>query len=277
MIEFLEGYDVIFLFSGEFPMEVAIATTVIMLAICAAVFILKGIGLHSLARRGGYKHAWFAYIPFFNNYLMAQLGGEVSFLGKKVKHLPLFFALSDALTCTAYALQVVSEFALCFGGAEFEQELGVYVYMTLPPDTLGWAYYMREVMLYLAPVLFLVYSFLLIVVLFAFFRRYAAKNSMIFAIASVFVPVSQGILVFAVRKNMPVDYVAYMRSQREAQYRRYQAHYGQNPYATNQRYGDPRNDPFSEFSQGQAQHSGGEPQGGERKPSDFPENDEFFG
>lgn len=268
MIEFFESYDVILLFGSGFPSEVGIGATIVMAVICLALFILRGIGLYALASRAGYKRPWIAFLPFFNSYLMGRLAGDVSFLGKRIKKIPLFYAVAELLTCVAYGLQIVAQLVLCLSGAVYNAELGWQNVM----DPVGWAYYMDGVIDYVVPILWLLYSFCFIVVLFAFFRRYAAKNALIFSVASVFIPVCQDILIFVVRKNKPVDYAAYMHARQEAQYRRYRARYGQSdPYRPNTRgFDEGKDSPFSEFSDDHVRRGAGE-------PSDFPENDEFFG
>lgn len=264
MMEFFEYFNVMLLFGGTFPFSVAIYATAIMAVMFLILFVLKGIGLHSLAVREQYRRPWLAFIPFFNDYLMGRLSGGVVFAGRKVKHLPIYYALADLFACIVYILQAVAELAFCFGGAIYDSNAGVYTFI---PDTLGWAYYMQNVTEYLCPVFSLIYTFVFVWVVFSFFRRYAAKNALLFSVASVFVPI-QGILVFAVRKNMPVDYSAYMHARREAQYRRYREQYGQSDRGFYER----REDPFREFSEPRSDGTSGS----SAAPSEFPENDEFF-
>ncbi len=270
MMEFFEYFDMTILFNGVLPVRFALWVAISLAVVFVILFIFRGIGLHSIAKRERHNHSWFAFVPFLNDYLMGELSGGVYFSRKKIKHFSVFFAVADVVACAAYVLSDVAQLALIYGGAEYDLNSGSFLKI---PDTLGWAYYMDEAMSYILPITILVYTFFFVMAVFAFFRRYAARNALIFSIASVFLPI-QGVLIFAVRKNLPVDYANYMRARQEAQRRRYQEDFRR--YEANDRNAssesarDKKGDPFGEFSRNDAK---GDKENG---ASEFPENDEFF-
>lgn len=257
-------------------------TFVIAGGIFLALHILQGIGLLFMARRANIRGGEvMAFVPFLNDYLIGKLAGDCSVFGKKIRHSGVIYAAVEFACCIATALSVTAQYLL----EPYLQPIGnmLYDYVNVPQSLL-WADTLDTVMTYVQPILQLVYLFFLIVVLFSFFRKYAARYSLLFAFCSAIVPV-KGAFIFAVRKNLPVDYESYMRAQREAYYRRQRQYYEQqNPYNRppyNDPYGDPyggnRNgappeeeDPFREFSQDRENTK-------DEDAKDRSENDDFFG
>ena len=46
-----------------------------------AGYILKGIGMYTIAKRRGMDYPWLAYVPFARAYLQGELGGEIVTVG----------------------------------------------------------------------------------------------------------------------------------------------------------------------------------------------------
>ena len=78
---------------------------------------------------------------------------------------------------------------------------------------------------------------LLFVLFLGYFRNYKPRNASFLAIVVLFIPVARYLLVFAYRNAPAINYEAYVRQQREAYERRYQA------------YGNPYGAPFGPYSQ----------------------------
>ncbi|MGN1235685.1 MAG: hypothetical protein ACI4U2_06865, partial [Christensenellaceae bacterium] len=77
--------------------------------------------------------------------------------------------------------------------------------------------------------------------------KYYYRNPFIFSAVGALIPYVNGFLLFAVRKNVPVDYEAFLRRQQEEYRRRYTA-----------QQGNPPADPFSR-GEGQSQSGGSTP------------------
>lgn len=46
------------------------------------IYILRGLGLHTIARRRGLKHAWFAWLPIFRNYQLGCISDQYQYVVK---------------------------------------------------------------------------------------------------------------------------------------------------------------------------------------------------
>ena len=51
-----------------------------------AGYILKGIGMYTIAKRRGMDYPWLAYVPFARAYLQGELGGEIVLKDKKIQN-----------------------------------------------------------------------------------------------------------------------------------------------------------------------------------------------
>ena len=238
-------------------------------SIFLVLFIFQGIGTYVMAGRQNLAHRWIAFVPFLNSYLLGKLAGDCSLFGKKIKYAGLFYALTEFLACAGNALTIVSQVVL----SDYYNE-ATYRYENFP-ESLRWAYNLDAVMTYVEPVIQIVYIVFFVVVVYAFYRRYAARNSWMFITFSILFPV-QGALIFAVRNNGPGDYNEYMRRQAEQYYRTFQggpngpnANRGADPYY------DPYSDPFRGDGTGRgANGAKGDGRGGKEPEDPF---EDFFG
>ena len=279
----MDYFEIVYIVSG-FGAKAWLALTIAG-GIFLALHILQGIGLLSMARRANIRGGEvMAFVPFLNSYLIGRLAGDCSVFGKKLRRGGVIFAVVEFVCCVGTALSVTAQYVL----EPYLQPIGnmLFDYVNVP-ETLAWAETLDTVMTYVQPVLQLVYLFFLIVVLFAFFRKYAARYALLFAFCSAIVPVRSA-FIFAVRKNIPVDYDSYMRARREEYYRQQRQYYGRqnpgdpyNPYNRPPYNGGnsgagmpPQEDPFREFSQDGEKTSD---KNSDESPDARSENDDFFG
>lgn len=61
--------------------------------ISLASYILRGVGLYTIAKRRGYQHAWLAFVPFMRNYLQGQLSGNIQFKNKTMRDTGIWLAV----------------------------------------------------------------------------------------------------------------------------------------------------------------------------------------
>ncbi len=246
--------------------------------------LLQGVGLYAIASRANMSNKWMAFVPVLSNYYLGKITGTCTFFGAKIKNAGVWLAIAEGFVIIASGLQLFAQLVLDKWIVYINDGMGGYTYQyTGFPPQFAWIDMMDTVMVYLIPVLSLIYEVLLIVVLFSFFRKYSARYALAFTILSLFFPI-KGIFIFVVRKNAPIDYEQFLREQREAIYRQqqqygnpYQPPYGGgNPYGNP--YGQPRNpqqsynppqsdDPFEGF------YAEDEKKG----KSKHPDNDDFFG
>ena len=60
--------------------------------ISLASYILRGIGLYTIAKHRGYEYAWLAFIPFFRVYLQGKLSGDITFKNKTMRDTGIWLA-----------------------------------------------------------------------------------------------------------------------------------------------------------------------------------------
>ena len=61
--------------------------------ISLASYILRGIGLYTIAKHRGYEYAWLAFIPFFRIYLQGKLSGDITFKNKTMRDTGIWLAV----------------------------------------------------------------------------------------------------------------------------------------------------------------------------------------
>lgn len=214
------------------PKGVLIATLVISLAVLVVFYVLRGVGLFTLAKRQGYKKAWLSWIPLCWPLVCGNLTGDVSVFGKKIKkfHLLAFFViLFNALLDIACGVLVYFPLGNWLVSGKDIVLSGV-TNLTYPVFNPG-IEQAFNIIGYVQDVLDLLEIFVLITLFFNFFKKYWPERFSMAAILSFFGLFP--IFVFVVRKNNPVNYQEWVRA-------RYQAFFArQNPY------GNPYGNPFN--------------------------------
>lgn len=168
---------------GTFPVEAMIIIGgffAIMLVIELVCFILHAIGLHKVAKRRGIYHAWLAWIPIANQWVLGAISDQFQFLTREKKkakrHLLLW-------------LQILSiAFSICSSifSAEFLLKPG---YEILLPLLFG---------LYLG---FAILNMILqALVYFDYFHSARPGSAVCYLILGLFIPCCMAIFVFADRK-----------------------------------------------------------------------------
>jgi hypothetical protein len=258
--------------------------------IFALVYVFKAFGLYTIACREGYKKKWMAFVPIFNSYYIGVLSSKNKIRNIEVKKFSLAQAIIEAVLCVLYIIYFVALYLMLYGGyATPRYDTNVTIYgdyqtyagLTLSlntPQSLSWAVwvlmYLQNYFIYWIN---LVYVFLDIMVLIAFFQTYSTSRYILLSLfAAIFSPL-KGILIFVVRNNKGKSYMEYVREQREKQYRMYQDYnrrnmnnpYNYNPYSDrtytppqDNPYSQPKSDgapddPFSEFGNGSGSNTSG--------------------
>lgn len=235
---------------GSFPFGVVIAVLCFALAFTAAFYVLRSLGLYTLAKNNGIDHAFIAWIPFAWIYTACKLIGDAKIFGRSFKKIALialivfsvngvfewvynffsYFPLAGYLLNggTIYAEETTSGIQL-IPGAGFVNPYGSAAQAV---ETIC------SVIYYINAVLSLIVLVVTIFMYIALFRKFWPSHYMLAAVLSVMglFPV----FVFAVRKKQAVNYGEYLRS------RYYGTGYGHNPPPGSQ---PPPEHPFSEFAE----------------------------
>lgn len=235
---------------GSFPFGVVIAVLCLALAFTAAFYVLRSLGLYTLAKNNGIDHAFIAWIPFAWIYTACKLIGNAKMFGWSFKKIALIalivFSVNGVLEWaynffsyfplvgyllqggTIFVEETTSGFQL-IPGADFVNPYGGAAQAV---DAMCSAFY------YINAVLSLIVLVVTIFMYIALFRKFWPSHYMLAAVFSVMglFPV----FVFAVRKKQAVNYADYVRS------RYYGMGYGHNPSQGSQ---PPSEHPFSEFAE----------------------------
>ena len=243
-------------------------------ALCfAIVFVFQAVALFIISGREGYKYRFMAFIPFLSTYYIgvcAQKNRALRSVDTKI--FALAAAILEAVLFIGFIVYYVAvELAAPYEYVSNSYELYGITYneymvdIASMPANLVWAGWCSNFLYsYILRWFELVFLFLQIMVLAAFYQTYASRRYFLFTVTSVLFPVS-GILFFILRNNKGMSYRDFMRKEQERQYRMYRQYqqqnfnqnpYNQNPYSQNTppQSGTP-DDPFAEFEN-------------QRKPSD---------
>lgn len=207
------------------------------------VFIFQGLGLYVIAGREGYKNRWMAFVPFANTYFIGVCGQKNrAFRSISTKTIALIASILEGLLFAGYLVYFIAYFQLIAGGCVYEMvEDSIYgqivtLYLKNVPVSLAWAGWCYEFLYtYILSWLDIIFVFLQVFILSAFFQTYAPRRYFLFTLTSVLLPV-QGIFIFVLRNNRGMNYRDFVRMEQERQYRMYQQYQGQNfnnPYGRN--------------------------------------------
>jgi len=239
----------------------------------AIIFIFQAVALYTISGREGYKNRWFSFVPFLNTYYIGVCAQKNRcFKTVDTKLIALITAVAEALLFVGFVVyEVGCNLAMPFAEVIERNEIyGITVEIkevrSIPENLAwaGWCYnYLYE---YILRWVELVYLFLEVIVLVAFFQTYASRRYLLFTITSVFFPI-QGILFFVVRNNRGMNYREFLRAEQERQYKmysQYRQQYNQNPYDRN--YGQNpynqnpyNNNPYSKSDGNGGSSSGNDP------------------
>lgn len=238
---------------AQFQLRVLWISLIAAFAVYLLFVILGGIGLSTMAKKERKGRRWMAFVPILNTWYAGYVAGEARFFGKKVKRAGLYAMLFEIAVVLFGILAVFSEALTClYPAAENFTAPSGEVYQTLVADVANMPVAFRwmfegEVWITVAQLVADAGFLLFLCILFlALFRKYYARNPGLFTFLAVIS--LRGPLLFAVRKNTPVDYDMYLRKRFE---RRFQGYPGQGgPYA-----GGPQEpsqtprpeEPFSDF------------------------------
>ncbi len=249
-----------------------LVNTFIGLGAWVALFILQGVALYAMLKRAGLKKRALAFVPFANFYCIGKLAVHCGFFGHRMKGAWIYALVFQVLSSIYAALYLSAEFYLYFkhGLPTMVIDAGDPMSAILAqPEWLHLSGFSKIVANFytgssgvwngIASVMLiinLITQILLTILLSGLYKRYNPRNFRTFTVVTFLFPWTRFIFVFAMRKNVPMDYEDYVRRQQEAYARRH-VYYG-NPY-NNPNSGpyynptpEPKTeDPFGEFDEGE--------------------------
>ncbi|MGN0803907.1 MAG: hypothetical protein ACI4MS_00805 [Candidatus Coproplasma sp.] len=204
--------------------------------ICYLVlFALEAVALYTLAKKGGYKNKWMAFVPFFNTYYIGVLADKNKLFNVKIKTFSLVLAIIEVAYVAIRILNVVA-ITMLFNGGYLEPIFvdvpitdgtmpiftGAYSISENLPANLYWTSWVYSDMAdYIEPIIDLAYIVLSVFVISSFYRTYAPSHYILYTIICVLFPIN-AIFMFTVRNKTGVSYSQYVRGVQQKRYAQYQ-------------------------------------------------------
>jgi len=219
-------------------------------ALCYLVlYVFKTIALFTVARHGGYKHKWMAFIPFFNTYYIGVVSDKNRLFGMRATSFSLAAAISEFVCVSLYVLYYVAECLLfygkyvtpvftpqVYGSIQFNVLTGYAASNDLPAG-LEWAWwvfsYLQTYVIYWVNLINVLFELFTMVM---FFRTYAPRTYVAYFILSTIFPIG-AIFMFAVRNKPARSYSDYIREQQQRRFTYYRDHVNHNGYGGYGGYG----------------------------------------
>lgn len=169
-------------------------------------YILKGVGMYTIAKRLGKDYAWLAFIPFARTYLHGELAGSIRLKNKRIQN-PGIWLL--AIPFLYGAVSSLLNGILWFAGGSIAR---IFDYASYPYGrvNIGIGSIMGIVVLFVCiMVINLVYTALYksfqVLVDHQILERFTSKNmSIVHAVLSTFIPMYESICLFVMR-NRPFN------------------------------------------------------------------------
>ena len=170
-----------------------------------ASYIIKGIGMYTIAKRQGQENPWLAFVPFARTYLHGELAGEIALKEKKIKSPGIWLlAMPFVYSAVFSAFYVV---IMVFG-------IGIVMKMGIGYGNYGFSFGTGGIMGMIVFLLILivvsvvyeaVYKVLGILVNRQIYRSFTSDNmSIAHAVLSAIVPLYESICMFVMR-NRPYN------------------------------------------------------------------------
>lgn len=239
-MEIFEIYQIFLIFGlsfgGAITARLLYGSLLLAAGLWLILFVLRGIGLYTMAKKRSMKNKWLAFVPFASIYYMGKLVGTCSVFGGKMKRPGLYVMIAQLLASLVCAATIAAEILLFTKYADkmVPNESGSPRW----PELTGFAMYMRNYYYYsdfVVSIVQLVYKVLLFILATGLYKKYTPKNYFLLSWVALLLPASVYIAVFVLRNRQAIDYEAYMRARREEFLRRsrQQNPYGPDPYNRN--------------------------------------------
>ena len=187
--------------------------------------IMGGFGIMEMCKRVGIQHGWLGFLPFANTYMCGKLAGESNVFGARMKRPGLWAMIVEIVFVIAniFSLVLVFQLSKYIAWVNVDGELVYQFVEEYVPISMRWMILASDIFDIFVPLLSFVQLFFFWILYLTFFRKYYVRSPFLMTFLCAFLPV-RGLVLFAVRKNTPIDYNAWMQ-QRMQQYQAQQGGY----------------------------------------------------
>ncbi len=183
----------------------------IILLVCAIFglisYILRGIGMYTMAKRQGMEYAWLAFIPFARTYLHGELAGTISLKQKSIRNPGIWLLALPFLYSAVSSLLSGIVWFVCFGSLS---KMFQYAYMPYGRTDISVGSIMGIIILLIISIVIstgytAVYKTFEVLVNHQILERFTSKNmSVAHAVLCTLVPLYESICFFVMR-NYPFN------------------------------------------------------------------------
>lgn len=164
-------------------------------------YVLKGIGMYTIAKRLGVDYAWLAFIPFARTYLHGELAGSIMLKKKSIQNPGVWLLALPFLYSAVYSILYAIIWFMGFGTL---MKAASYDYM---PYTFSTGNIMGIIIVFLILMVFVLgytafYKALEVLVNHQILERFTSKNmSIAHAILCTIIPLYESICLFVMRNR----------------------------------------------------------------------------
>ena len=254
-------------FDWEYFWSVSIGSLAVTGVISLVFYIFQSLGLYTIAKRRQVAHAWTAWVPLANIWLLGKISDQYQGYaqGRKTRRAAILLGCSIALLAVMIPFFVIvfSIVSQMPGWVQESHSWGSYSYRWVGEPPVGLAIATVVVTLVMA-VVAIVAAVFQYIALYDLFRSCEPRNATGFLLISIFVNVAMPFLVFAVRKKdegmltpaqrqqawqaqqawYAQQWQAQQAWQAQQQWQAQQAWQAQQQWQAQQAQQDPHNDPF---------------------------------
>lgn len=167
-----------------------------------AAYILKGIGMYTMAKREGMENPWLAFVPFARTYLQGELGGSITFKEKTMKNPGIWLLALPFIGAAVCLVFYIALYAVGMG-ALFRSISNNY--FTVGVGTITVLIVVLILFVVYAVVYQAVYMTFRVLVNHQIFGRYTSKTmSVVHGVLCVLIPLYEPICFFVMR-NKPYN------------------------------------------------------------------------
>lgn len=167
-------------------------------------YILKGIGMYTIAKRLGIEYAWLAFVPFARTYLHGELSGKILLKKRSIQNPGIWLLALPFLYSAIYSLFYAVIWFMGFGTL---MKVGTYNYAPYNLD-INTGSIMGIIVVSLIFMIFALayaafYKALEVLVNHQILERFTSKNmSVVHAVLCTVIPMYESICLFAMRNRL---------------------------------------------------------------------------
>lgn len=179
----------------------------IVMLVCAIFallsYILRGVGMYTMAKRQGMDNAWLAFIPFARTYLHGELAGSIRLKNKSIQNPGIWLLALPFLYSAVYSLFNALLWFVGFGAITkiFQYDF-LYGRVDMSAGSVMGMVVLFVIIAVISVLYTAVYKTFSVLVDHQIFGRFTSKNmSIVHAVLSTLVPLYESICFFVMRNH----------------------------------------------------------------------------